>query len=147
MGGVISVLRIFSKRYTNERKMVMVDIPREFGHTVIIACSTFGVASWMMIMVAKARHKFNFMPPGLYHPTNKDFNCVQRVHQNTLEMIPQFLTTLFLAALWSPTTANIAGYTWVVSRVIYALGYYTGNPNAPSVSASACFSRPSFSDY
>ena len=50
----------------------------------------------MMAMVGRARMRINFLPPDLYHPKDKHFNCVQRVHQNTLELLPQFVVLLLL---------------------------------------------------
>ena len=56
------------------------------------------------------------------------FNCYQRAHQNTLEFVPYFYPTLLTAGLRHPVGAAIAGAIFVLGRVIYALGYYSGDP-------------------
>jgi glutathione S-transferase len=75
------------------------------------------------------------------------FNCTQRAHQNTLENLPLILTTFVaplpprpaahadhawlrsaLTALTMPLTAASVTGAWVVGRVLYHLGYVTGDP-------------------
>lgn len=56
------------------------------------------------------------------------FNCYQRAHQNTLEGYPAFLALLTIAGLAYPITASAFGMLWVAGRIVYSLGYYTGEP-------------------
>ena len=74
----------------------------------------------------------------MYSDRHPDFNCYQRAHQNTLENVPFLLASLPLAGLRHPLVAAAAGAAWVVARVIYSVGYYTGNPKKrmPGVMAS-----------
>ena len=69
-------------------------------------------------------------------------SCAQRVHQNTLENLPSFVfLTLFNGLFFPRLTAGLAG-TWVVSRIPYAIGYYSGVPRKRSF--GAIFSGMSF---
>ncbi|GAB4818325.1 hypothetical protein N2152v2_005371 [Parachlorella kessleri] len=57
------------------------------------------------------------------------FNCTQRAHQNTLEYLPQVLVLEALLGLQFPMYAASLGMAWNLGRVIYALGYSTGDPD------------------
>ncbi|KAH7434091.1 hypothetical protein KP509_07G100600 [Ceratopteris richardii] len=56
------------------------------------------------------------------------FNCYQRAHQNTLESYPAFMSLLILGGLGYPITASVFGMIWVAGRVVYSLGYFSGDP-------------------
>ena len=47
---------------------------------------------------------------------------------NTLEALPAFLALLLLAGVRTPMPAAFAGAVWIVGRVIYFIGYSTGDP-------------------
>lgn len=64
------------------------------------------------------------------------FNCYQRVHQNTLEGYPLFLMLLFTGGLQHPIQSSVAGVVWIIGRVIYSLGYYTGGNIQLKISGS-----------
>ncbi|GMP32336.1 hypothetical protein CsSME_00006137 [Camellia sinensis var. sinensis] len=62
---------------------------------------------------------------------NKDakiFNCVQRGHQNSLEMMPLFFTLMILGGIRHPLICTALGLVYVVARYFYFTGYATGNP-------------------
>ena len=61
--------------------------------------------------------------------SNKTSLNSQRVHQNTLERVPIFLAILLSAGLFNAKMAAAFGFLWLIGRVIYSLGYYTGKPN------------------
>jgi glutathione S-transferase len=56
------------------------------------------------------------------------FNCVQRGHQNSLEIQPVFLALLILSGLGYPATAAALGASFLLGRVFYIKGYSTGDP-------------------
>ena len=58
------------------------------------------------------------------------FNCYQRAHQNTLEAIPFYFALLFSGSIRHPTVAAGLGAVFLAARVIYSMGYYTGNPKS-----------------
>jgi len=64
----------------------------------------------------------------MYSSENMAFNCVQRAHQNTLENYPQFLFTLLIGGLEMPYFCTLGGLIWIMGRICYANGYYTGDP-------------------
>ena len=62
-------------------------------------------------------------------PAKKLFNCYQRAHQNTLENMPGFLVLLGTASIENPAWAAGAGLVWLLGRLVYAHGYYSGIPS------------------
>lgn len=84
--------------------------------------------------VMKARKAFNVPYPTLYaestHKNAKEFNCVQRAHQNSLENLIDFYPMLILAGIRYPITAAVAGLLYNVGRIFYFKGYCTGDPKA-----------------
>ena len=51
------------------------------------------------------------------------FNCAQRGHGNYLENQPSVAVALLIAGLQYPLTTTGLGAAWLVSRLIYAVGY------------------------
>jgi glutathione S-transferase len=103
-------------------------LPADYGYVVFTAVGSVFVNMWMMINVVKARKEHNVKYPALYSPDNNKFNCIQRVHQNTLESYPTFLLLLLFGGLQYPRISAGAGVVYLVGRIAYAIGYYTGDP-------------------
>ena len=80
--------------------------------------------------VIKARKKYDVQYPNLYAPSGhkhaKEFNSVQRAHQNTLESMSTVLTQMLIVGLWHPKFAAACGAIWQVGRIVYGLGYALG---------------------
>jgi glutathione S-transferase len=75
------------------------------------------------IFVSLARRKHGIAAPKT--TGNEAFENVFRVHYNTLENLPIFLTSLwFFALLVSPYVAGWLGLAWSVGRIGYMYGYY-----------------------
>ncbi|XP_067122425.1 glutathione S-transferase 3, mitochondrial-like isoform X1 [Centruroides vittatus] len=66
--------------------------------------------------------------PAMYSETNNVFNCMQRSHLNFVENYPSFLSLLLLAGLSDPIASAKYGAIWLSGRVVYAIGYSTGEP-------------------
>lgn len=112
------------------RKMSIISkLPREYGYVVLTGVASTFLLQWMTYKVVAARKKYEVPYPTLYSKDNDKFNCVQRVHQNTLEGYPTFLMLLFTGGLQYPKTCAAAGMVWIVGKVIYAYGYYSDDIN------------------
>lgn len=91
----------------------------------------------MAFSVTGARKKYQVKYPALYADENNckneehrnKFNCIQRGHQNSLENQPIFLALLGSAGAFYPLTAGIAGFSFLLGRVLYFKGYCTGKPD------------------
>jgi len=108
--------------------LVNFGIPREFGYVILVAAASAIMIIWMGIQVGKARKQFKVPYPTMYSTDSDHFNCYQRAHQNTLEGYPTFLFLLLLGGLEMPVFSALAGVVFILGRIQYAKGYYTGDP-------------------
>ena len=58
-----------------------------------------------------------------------EFNNIQRIHQNFVEMAGPIFVSLFLGGIYYPTAAAILGGVLIVARFVYGMGYLLGGPN------------------
>lgn len=63
----------------------------------------------------------------MYDNTKPLFNAVQRGHQNMLESHYAILWLMTLAGLKYPLATATAGAFWSIGRVLYAIGYSSGD--------------------
>lgn len=78
----------------------------------------------MSLQVARTRGKAGISPPAM--TGEPIFERAVRVHINTLEWLPIFLTALWLFAIyWNELVAAGLGAVWIVGRLIYSAGYMT----------------------
>ncbi len=103
-------------------------IDKNFGWVVLIACSTFFLNFLQMFMIGQRRKRDNVPPPIMFAEDKPKFNGAQRAHQNTLEQVPFFLVTMILAGLRHPEAAAGLGGCWILARLIFSAGYWTGVP-------------------
>jgi len=103
-------------------------LPEGYGYVAFVAVDSMFVNMWMARNVGVARKKFNIPYPQMYSADSNTFNCIQRAHQQTLELHPTFLTLLLLGGIQHPKVATGAGIVYLAGRVVFALGYYTGDP-------------------
>ncbi|KAK9814815.1 hypothetical protein WJX72_011943 [[Myrmecia] bisecta] len=119
--------------------MALVDVQHgltlrpEHGYVLLVLLfAILSQGTWMGFKVIDARRRYKVKFPNLYanksHPDAHAFNCVQRGHQNTLEIMPSFLVLLVVAGYKFPVTAAIAGFLYCLGRIVYFKGYATGDP-------------------
>nr|BAJ14113.1 microsomal glutathione S-transferase [Danio rerio] len=103
-------------------------LPANFGYAILVYVYSFVMLMYLGMKVGAARKKFGVKYPTMYSDKDQIFNCIQRAHQDTLEVYPQWLLFQTIAALHYPSAASVLGAIWVTSRFSYAWGYYTGDP-------------------
>jgi len=108
--------------------MVAMSLPADYGYVILTGVGAIFMVMWKGIRVGKARKVHGVDYPDMYSKDSKVFNCIQRAHQNTLENLPQFMFLLTTGGLSSPRLSAAAGWVWIGGRVVYALGYSTGEP-------------------
>ncbi|XP_003386237.2 PREDICTED: uncharacterized protein LOC100632748 [Amphimedon queenslandica] len=99
-----------------------------FGFVILTGLCTAILHMYLAVNVGRARRKHGVPLPDQYSDTKKEFNCYQRAYMNTVENIPIFLMLLFAAGNKFPLISAGAGMIWIAGRVLYAHGYYTGDP-------------------
>ena len=76
----------------------------------------------MSLQVARARGKCGIQPPAM--TGDPMLERAIRVHINTLEWLPLFLTGLWLFAIyWNERVAAGLGIVWIIGRQLYSSGY------------------------
>merc|ERR1719171_3253710 len=55
------------------------------------------------------------------------FDMVQRAHLNFVENFTRFLAVAFFACKMAPKLSTIFGSVFLLGRVVFAKGYYSGN--------------------
>ncbi|XP_065194137.1 glutathione S-transferase 3, mitochondrial-like [Sycon ciliatum] len=110
-----------------------ISIAQEYGYVVLTSLLGSLLVNFFLIYnVVAARKKYDVKYPALYSPTNENFNCVQRAHQNYLENLTFFLVSGLVAGVVHPIPATACNVIYLIGRIVYALGYYTGDPEKRS---------------
>uniref|UniRef100_K4AGA3 Glutathione S-transferase 3, mitochondrial n=1 Tax=Setaria italica TaxID=4555 RepID=K4AGA3_SETIT len=112
---------------------VAIELTKEYGYVVLVLVAYAFLNFWMSFQVGKARKKYKVFYPTMYavESENKDaklFNCVQRGHQNSLEVMPLFFAMLLLGGLRHPAAGAGLGALYTVARFFYFKGYAAGAP-------------------
>ncbi|KAF8066413.1 AFG1L [Scenedesmus sp. PABB004] len=104
----------------------------EYGYVLASVAFSAGLVQWQALRVGLARREYGVAYPAVYAEGDDErartFNCMQRAHLNTLETLPALLAMEALLGLQHPLAAAGLGMVWNVGRVIYTLGYSTGDP-------------------
>ncbi|XP_029475302.1 microsomal glutathione S-transferase 3-like isoform X1 [Rhinatrema bivittatum] len=103
-------------------------LPENFGYVILSICYSHVLLFYLSLKVFASRKKYNVKYPQMYSEKEVVFNCIQRAHQNTLEVFPAWVILQLISGFAYPLTASVLGAIWVTSRFSYAWGYYTGDP-------------------
>jgi len=111
-------------------------LPDNFGYVALAVAGTYWLNLWQISRVGAARGRAKVAYPQAYAEVAQatasqdafKFNCAQRAHNNTLEHVPAVISGLVLTGLKYPILASALGATWIIGRVLYTLGYITGDP-------------------
>lgn len=125
---VIIVCLWIPKNFCLKINMVSIQLSHQYGWVILVGVASSFLLVWQGMQVGKMRKKFKIQYPTMYSTDNDVFNCYQRAHQNTLENYPQFLMLLFIGGIQFPFVTALAGVVWILGKIAYSLGYYTGDP-------------------
>eukprot|EP00803_Ostreobium_quekettii_P000212 evm.model.scf_46EXC.4 EVM.evm.TU.scf_46EXC.4 scf_46EXC:140095-140718(-) len=107
-------------------------LPHDYGYVALTVFATAAVVQWMMMCVARERVAVGLQFPKMYCDGDSEaenkFNCTQRGHQNTLETAPMLMAMVAVVGLMHPITASVLGMVYNLGRVVYFLGYRSGEP-------------------
>ncbi|KAG0369402.1 hypothetical protein BC939DRAFT_407325 [Gamsiella multidivaricata] len=123
--------------------MATIIIAPEYGYTVAAAIASTILVTYLGVRVGSYRKIANVPYPFLYADAAdcKDdhqkyiFNCYQRVHQNTLEGFASYLIMLMFAGIQYPVASAALGSIWCIGRILYSIGYTTGDPKKRQLGA------------
>jgi len=77
---------------------------------------------WFGVMVGNARERYSVPAPAI--TGNEMFERYFRVQQNTLELLPLFIPSIYIFARYiSPFWAAGIGLVFILGRAVYAAGY------------------------
>lgn len=99
-----------------------------FGHvgmpfTAFVTLLDIGLYFFLTYNVGRARGRYKIQAPAVDGP--EAFQRVMRVHVNTVEQLLMHLPLLWLAAFaMNDVFAAAFGAVWLLSRILYARGYY-----------------------
>ncbi|KAI1793165.1 membrane-associated proteins in eicosanoid and glutathione metabolism [Ganoderma leucocontextum] len=122
-------------------------LPKEFAYPAAAVVSTFWLLAWQTVRVSRARREAKVDYPQVYAEKAEatanlaalKFNCTQRAHQNTLEVLPVILTGTLVTGLQYPVIAASLCGVWSFSRIFYTLGYSTGDPKKRLMGGNTLF--------
>ncbi|KAI0756330.1 membrane-associated proteins in eicosanoid and glutathione metabolism [Daedaleopsis nitida] len=111
-------------------------LPKEFVYPASAVVATFYLLFWQTMRVGRARRSAKIDYPQVYaenaevaaNHAAKVFNCTQRAHQNTLEALPVMISGTLITGLTYPIVAASLCGGWVFARILYTIGYSTGDP-------------------
>ncbi|KAI9155281.1 Microsomal glutathione S-transferase 3 [Paramyrothecium foliicola] len=119
-------------------------VPDEYGYVLGVAASTALVNLYLSSNVMKHRKASGIKYPNMYasseqaakDPAVFKYNCAQRAHGNFLEAQASFLTGLLISGLRWPIPVATLGAGWIVSRILYAVGYTNNGPGGRVIASA-----------
>jgi glutathione S-transferase len=90
--------------------------------TAVVTLLAVMLYFWTGFQVGQARVKFAVKAPAT--TGNPEFERAFRIQMNTLEWMPIFLPSIWLAAIYvSDIGAAVLGMVWIAGRALYMRGY------------------------
>ncbi|KAI7889940.1 uncharacterized protein EV154DRAFT_512898 [Mucor mucedo] len=116
--------------------MPAITVPSEYGYVLAVAVASALYTLSLAMKVGGARRAAKVPYPYMYaekeeaekDPKKNVFNCTQRAHQNTLEILPIYNTLLLVGGIKYPEVSAAAGVLFILGRIVFVSGYSTGNP-------------------
>ncbi len=108
----------------------VMEVPPGYAYVILVAVLMFFIIFAQIIRVSMLRSRYKIEYPKMVSEEYEDFNCAQRVHHNTLEQLPLFLAYLAFGGIGYPIWAASFGAAYLVGRILYSVGYWTGKPAA-----------------
>ncbi|KAF8435834.1 hypothetical protein L210DRAFT_3484299 [Boletus edulis BED1] len=110
-------------------------LPESYRYVAGALVSVVWLMGWQTIVVNRYRSSSGIKYPQLYAEKAEAqasreahlFNCAQRAHQNTLEHMPAILITTLVSGVKYPVLAASACAFWAFTRVLYTIGYTSGD--------------------
>ncbi|KAL0491526.1 glutathione S-transferase [Acrasis kona] len=117
--------------------MVAITLTEQHGYVLAVAVLSVIVNMWHGFNTSSYRKAAKIEYPTAYASEElantdikaKRFNCAQRAHANYLENWTNFLVLLLVSGISFPTFSAIAGVVFLFGRVIYTIGYSSGDPS------------------
>jgi len=124
--------------------MSAITLPAEYGLVGAAITAAGFLNLWQAHLVGKARKLAKIDYPQMYaeaaqakaSSNAQKFNCTQRAHQNTLENVPIILAGTAYLGVAHPKFAAASLGLWIVARVIYTVGYSSGEPKNRATGAA-----------
>ncbi|KAI9885520.1 MAG: hypothetical protein M1823_002702 [Watsoniomyces obsoletus] len=106
-------------------------LPNDYGYVVLAATASALMQNWLSFTVADLRKRAKLPYPHAYASDSAiktdaaayAYNCGQRAQANVAENITPLMASLLIAGLEYPKTAAAMGAAWVLSRVMFTVGY------------------------
>jgi glutathione S-transferase len=132
--GVFTGIVFAAQKYGNLETVLdtLCPVPLDVTKAVLLFVIFSGFLQGMMASATNAaRVKYNVPWPHTFAlEGNKDkiaFDCVQRAHINFTENYTQYLAVFYFAACEAPHCAVAFGMFYLLGRLAFANGYYSGN--------------------
>ncbi|TFK56565.1 membrane-associated proteins in eicosanoid and glutathione metabolism [Heliocybe sulcata] len=120
-------------------------VPQGFQYVEAAIFSIVPLLFWQSYKVGFARRDAKIPYPQPYAEkaeaaASKEahrFNCLQRAHLNTVEALPIILISTLVVGLRRPILAASLCGLWTFARVLYTIGYSTGEPEKRNTTGGA----------
>lgn len=141
------IIKRASKSFPLLAETSVIQIPRLYGLVILNAVGSTFVMLYLGMKVGMSRKDFiekakkegdehaeeRFSYPKMYAEgfdnLSKEFNCIQRGHQQALETYPQVLACSLIGGIRHPILTSIGQVVWAIARLEWAKGYAKGDPS------------------